>query len=403
MSYNGIGSSIDKGVSFFDEKVNNVKDISFSSNWSGSASDNLITNLNDLLEEMNILNNNLQIYSSALKKVQEMVIIDKEIADLTSQLSGLDEEEDAGVIASINSKIAQLTKQRNSLKAEANSLLASIGSVGFVASSIGGLAGDSLYAKLTLDEKKFQRAEERRKLQNEKIEDKQDSLDTEKSEGKQENLQSEKLDGKQDNSQSEKLEGKQDNSQSEKLEEKQDNLQSEKLEEKQDNLQSEKVDEQQDYWKSKVVSPKNPNYNGEVLTAKMGILWNGPSGSETFCPDQPVGAVKIMMNRHGYSNVELYYRDDGVTLVRGVDPNGEKFEDLIAVAADLYDEPSNNLDGMFKRGDIVETSLGTAMVVDMCGRAQNVRKATGGVHFDIYTAWHDENERWYHEIYGNDK
>ena len=327
----------------------------------------LITNLNDLLEEMNILNNNLQIYSSALKKVQEIVIIDNEIADLTSQLSGLDEKKDAGLIASINSKIAQLTKQRNSLKAEANSLLASIGSVGSVASSIGGLAGDSLYAKLTLDEKKFQRAEEKRKLQNEKIEDKQDSLDTEKSEEKQDNLQSEKLDGKQDN------------------------------------LQSEKVDEQQDYWKSKVVSPKNPNYNGEVLTAKMGILWNGPSGSETFCPDQPVGAVKIMMNRHGYSDVELYYRDDGVTLVRGVDPNGERFEDLIAVAADLYDEPSNNLDGMFKRGDIVETSLGTAMVVDMCGRAQNVRKATGGVHFDIYTAWHDENERWYHEIYGNDK
>lgn len=152
------------------------------------------------------------------------------------------------------------------------------------------------------------------------------------------------------------------------------------------------------------MSQSGSDYKGEVLTARKGYIENGPSGSETFCPDQPVGAIKIMMGEdHGYSDLELYYRDDGVTLVRGVDPNGEKFEDLVAVAADIYDEPSGRLDGVFKRGDIVETSLGTAMVVDYCERAENMRKADGSVHFDIFTAWHDPNERWYHEIYGKNK
>lgn len=334
MNYNVVSSSIIESEKFLSDRVVDISEIKFSGNWSGAASEKLLLDLKDSLDKINILNSNLKIYSSALKKVQEIVIIDKEIDDLTLELSGLDENKNALLIAAINARINELNKRKISLKAEVNSLLSSITLDGSLTDSN---VVDSLYAKMTLDEKKFALAEEKKKQQSEKNEDTQEDS------------------------------------------------------------------ENNDLYSSNIDESTSVNKDYTVLDAKMGFNPNGPSGSETFCPDQPVGAIKIMMNSHGYSNLELYYRDDGVTLVRGIDPDGNKFEDLVAVAADIYDEPSGHTTGIFERGEIVETSLGTAMIVDYCERAENMRKADGSVHFDIYTGWWDKNERWYYEIYGSDK
>ena len=73
--------------------------------------------------------------------------------------------------------------------------------------------------------------------------------------------------------------------------------------------------------------------------------------------------------------------------------------DYIMVAADVKgrineDGTRLNPEGTYEYGDLVETSLGTGIVVDHCGRSVNTRKDKGYdyVHYDIYTAWHDKGK-----------
>ena len=142
------------------------------------------------------------------------------------------------------------------------------------------------------------------------------------------------------------------------------------------------------YASSYAIGTENLNgdlYNGKSLTAPQGLNINGPTGSETWYDLPMSGVVNNMEKLYGYTDVEASIRDDGVKVLSGVTPDGERFENLVMVAADV--KHMSNPNGTFERGEIVETSLGTGIVVDACGRSINERKATGNVHFDIATAW----------------
>lgn len=60
------------------------------------------------------------------------------------------------------------------------------------------------------------------------------------------------------------------------------------------------------------------------------------------------------------------------------------------VAADVLYETTT--DDTFNRGDIVETSRGTGIVVDSCELAVEKRKNTGEIHLDIATIWNEHPE-----------
>lgn len=136
------------------------------------------------------------------------------------------------------------------------------------------------------------------------------------------------------------------------------------------------------------------------LTARKGYIIdspcgpNGDDGSETWYSDSPVGAVKIMERLHGFKNLKMAVREDGVRILSGTRPNGETFEDLVVVAADIRYfvveagvKCIRNPKGIFERGDLIETSLGPGIIVDFCERSVNERITSGHVHIDIATIW----------------
>ncbi len=104
----------------------------------------------------------------------------------------------------------------------------------------------------------------------------------------------------------------------------------------------------------------NYNWDGTVLTATRGTIM-GPSGKETYYNLDMSGIVS-MMHSLGY-NYEYWVRSDGVKM----------FGDYVMVAANLSVHP---------RGSLVETSLGTGIVCDTGGFAQN-----NIYQLDIATNW----------------
>lgn len=96
------------------------------------------------------------------------------------------------------------------------------------------------------------------------------------------------------------------------------------------------------------------------LTASKGVNY-GPSGKETYYNLNMSGVVDIMQSM-GY-NAQYWVREDGVKM----------YGDYVMVAADLNTHP---------RGSLVESSLGTAIVVDTGGFA-----ASNPNQLDIATAW----------------
>jgi len=129
-----------------------------------------------------------------------------------------------------------------------------------------------------------------------------------------------------------------------------------------------------------------------TLTARKGYIVDSPcGGSETWYTDAPIEAVKMLEELYGFENLKMETREkDGVRVLSGTMPNGEEFEELVVVAADvrdITDKFERNINGTFDRGEIVETSLGTGIVVDYYLRAVNERKATGHIHIDIATDW----------------
>lgn len=102
------------------------------------------------------------------------------------------------------------------------------------------------------------------------------------------------------------------------------------------------------------------NTGDGTLTASKGVNY-GPSGKETYYNLNMSGVVDIMQSM-GY-NAQYWVREDGVKM----------YGDYVMVAADLNTHP---------RGSLVESSLGTAIVVDTGGFA-----ASNPNQLDIATAW----------------
>lgn len=99
------------------------------------------------------------------------------------------------------------------------------------------------------------------------------------------------------------------------------------------------------------------------LTAYAGV-YNGPSGKETYY-NLDMSRVVSIMRSMGYSEEEYPYwiRDDGVKMLGP----------YVMVAAELSSRP---------KGTILESSLGTAIVVDTGGFASG-----NPTQLDIATAW----------------
>lgn len=105
------------------------------------------------------------------------------------------------------------------------------------------------------------------------------------------------------------------------------------------------------------------NYSGDCLTASKGVHY-GPSGKETYYNLDMSGCVQMMRNL-GYSESEYSVWTDE----RGV----KHFGDYVMVAADLNTRP---------KGTLVETSLGTGIVVDTGGFAYS-----NPSQIDVATQW----------------
>ena len=105
----------------------------------------------------------------------------------------------------------------------------------------------------------------------------------------------------------------------------------------------------------------NYNWNGKVLNNSNGKV-EGPSGIETYYNLPMSGCVKLM-NHLGYYGT-VWTRSDGAKMWDG----------YVMVAADLSIHP---------KGSLVETTLGTGIVVDTGDFVHN----GSGVSLDIATAW----------------
>ena len=96
-----------------------------------------------------------------------------------------------------------------------------------------------------------------------------------------------------------------------------------------------------------VYEVEEPAVNGPMLEhlTKSGGVFYGPSGKETYYNLNMSRCIDIMRGL-GY-DYEYWIRDDGVKM----------FGDYVMIAANT---------GVYPKGSIIETSLGTAIVVDHC-------------------------------------
>ena len=129
-------------------------------------------------------------------------------------------------------------------------------------------------------------------------------------------------------------------------------------------------------------------WSKDYLTASAGFIKYVTSGGrmakETWCDLNPNNLAKLMKEQ-GF-DLDFWIREDG----------GYMYGDYVMVAADIPHMDGTEQAAEYRKGDLVETSLGTGIVVDLCGMAEDVRKgkiggadSDVGVWYDIYTAWHD--------------
>lgn len=166
-----------------------------------------------------------------------------------------------------------------------------------------------------------------------------------------------------------------------------------------DNDSEEFVNNDNIYVEPEVTQPEEKTgYHTGILTARKGYITdspcgpNGNDGYETWYPTHPGGAVKILAKQCGFTNLKMEVCQEegprnGVRIISGTMPNGETFEDLVVVAADIKCESNPN--GAFERGQLIETSLGPGIIVDYCERAVNERRYNGRTHIDIATNWYN--------------
>ncbi len=134
----------------------------------------------------------------------------------------------------------------------------------------------------------------------------------------------------------------------------------------------------------------SPKWDSGYLVASKGsnkyIAADGRVLKETWCDLNPNNLVRLMKESHGIE-LDYWIREDGVYM----------YGDYVMVAADIPHMDGTQQAAEYRKGDLVETSLGTGIVVDLCGMAGMVRRGElkGGTHgdvevwYDIYTAWHE--------------
>lgn len=141
------------------------------------------------------------------------------------------------------------------------------------------------------------------------------------------------------------------------------------------------------YSKSQASQQIKTKWDSGYLTARKGFIDyhtnDGTHYSETWCPLEVNGLVQNIRKYEGI-NYEQWTREDGVQM----------YGPYVMVAADVKQREEwsgGRENAKYEYGDIVETSLGTGIVIDYCERSENTRIATNGeqTHFDIYTKWHD--------------
>ena len=121
------------------------------------------------------------------------------------------------------------------------------------------------------------------------------------------------------------------------------------------------------------------------LTAPLGyVKYERPDGrivKETWCQDNVGQLVKNMREMHGI-DLEYWVREDGVRM----------YGPYVMVATDVPAMGGWNQEAEYRYGDLVETTLGTGIVVDWCGDAVDTRRNTNGavIRYDIYAAWYEE-------------
>lgn len=119
------------------------------------------------------------------------------------------------------------------------------------------------------------------------------------------------------------------------------------------------------------------------LTGGAGFIkYTGADGrltKETWCDLNPNNLAKIMREDHGIE-LDYWIREDGVYM----------YGDYVMVAADIPHMDGTEQEAQYRKGDLVQTSLGTGMIVDLCGMAELTRKGRTDVDvwYDIYTDWH---------------
>lgn len=123
-------------------------------------------------------------------------------------------------------------------------------------------------------------------------------------------------------------------------------------------------------------------WESNYLTAPAGFIkYVGEDGrltKETWCNLNPNNLAKLMREQHGIE-LDFWIREDGVYM----------YGDYVMVAADIPHMDGTQQEAEYRKGDLVQTSLGTGMVVDLCGMAELTRKGNTDVDvwYDIYTAW----------------
>ena len=133
----------------------------------------------------------------------------------------------------------------------------------------------------------------------------------------------------------------------------------------------------------------NPNYTGQVLTKSLGRV-QGPQAEETYynlnmsgCFGNVYGKADLdaSMASLGLTTDDIYTSDSGLKMLGN----------YIMVAADVLpttDANGNEVPAQFRKGDIVQTSLGPGIVVDHCAGA-HTRTVNGNTvpQFDIAANW----------------
>ena len=144
--------------------------------------------------------------------------------------------------------------------------------------------------------------------------------------------------------------------------------------------------------KKNVKSKWETNFLDAALGTLKYVGEDGRVTKETWCDLDPTNLARLM--RKQGIDLDFWIREDGVYM----------YGDYVMVAADIPHMDGTEQAAEYRKGDLVETSLGTGMVVDLCGMAEMVRKgelkgtAHGDVEvwYDIYTAWHEPGQ--YHHV-----